>query len=187
MIEFLKIENVYDPNFEEVFHLYNAAFPSYLRRSWTGIEMLLSKKPAFHSIYVKHKKDFAGLIHYWTFDKFVFIEHFAIQPDRRNKGLGSKILKKFLSDITLPVIIETELPRNLVASKRIHFYERLGLFVTSNFYMQPPYEGSQVMMSMLIMSTDYQFTNKHFNQIKNTLYKEVYKYDQKKEIAKKGL
>jgi hypothetical protein len=89
-------------------------------------------------------------------------------------------MKQFLSKIELPVVIETETPRSLVASQRIHFYERLGFYMTTNFYMQPPYEGSQVMMSMLIMSNDYHFANKHFNHIKSTLYKEVYKYDPKK-------
>lgn len=187
MIELVKIENVYDHVFEEVFHLYTSAFPSYLRRTWSGLEMLLNKKPAFKCIAIMHRKEFAGLLHYWTFEKFIFIEHFAIQPNLRNKGLGSKVLKKFLGTIDLPVVIETELPRNLISSKRIHFYERQGFFVTSNFYMQPPYEGSQVMISMLIMSTDYHFTNKNFSQIKSTLYKEVYRYDQKKDRVKKGL
>ncbi len=180
MISLLKIENVYDANFEEVYDLYNSAFPSYLRRTWAGLETLFNKKPAFHCVSVKSKKDFVGLINYWTFDKFIYIEHFAIHPDFRNKGIGTKVLKEFLATLELPVVIETETPRSQIASQRIHFYERLGFYMTTNFYMQPPYEGSQVMMSMLIMSNDYHFTNKHFTQIKNTLYKEVYKYDPKK-------
>jgi len=180
MISLQKIENVYDSNFEEVYDLYNSAFPQYQRRTWAGIESIFNKKPAFHCICVKSNNEFVGLIHYWTFEKFVYVEHFAVHPDFRNKGIGTSVMKEFLSKIELPVVIETETPRSLVASQRIHFYERLGFYMTTNFYMQPPYEGSQVMMSMLIMSNDYHFVNKHFTLIKNTLYKEVYKYDPKK-------
>lgn len=177
MIQFLKIENVYDPNFGEVYDLYTTAFPTYSRRTWAGLETLFNKKPAFHSVLVKQNKDFVGLIHYWTFEKFLFVEHFAIHPDHRNKGLGSKVMKEFIAKTELPVVVETETPHSQLASQRIHFYERISFYVIPNFYMQPPYEGSQVLLSMLIMSNDYHFANKHFQQIKTTIYKEVYKYD----------
>ncbi len=180
MINLKKIENVYDPNFGEVYDLYNSAFPAYQRRTWAGLETLFNKKPAFQCLNVRSNSNFVGLIHYWTFEKFIYIEHFAIHPDYRNQGLGSKVMKEFLAKKELPVVVETETPRSHVASQRIHFYERLGFFMTTNFYMQPPYEGSQVMMSMLLMSNDYHFTNKYFTQIRNTLYKEVYKYDPKR-------
>jgi len=180
MISLSKIENVYDSDFEEIYNLYNSAFPSYQRRTWAGLESLFNKKPVFECKCVKSDGEFVGLLHYWTFEKFIYIEHFAIHPDFRNKGIGTAALKTFLATAQLPVVVETETPRTLVASQRIHFYERLGFYMTTNFYMQPPYEGGQVMMSMLIMSNDYHFANKHFNSIKKTLYKEVYKYDPKK-------
>jgi ribosomal protein S18 acetylase RimI-like enzyme len=180
MISLQKIENVYDTNFEELYDLYTSAFPSYQRRTWAGLETLFNKKPAFQSFTIKSDNEFVGLLNYWNFEKFVYVEHFAVHADYRNKGIGTSVMKEFLSKIELPVVIETETPRSLVASQRIHFYERLGFYMTTNFYMQPPYEGSQVMMSMLIMSNDYHFANKHFNHIKSTLYKEVYKYDPKR-------
>ncbi|MFZ4582988.1 MAG: GNAT family N-acetyltransferase [Paludibacter sp.] len=180
MINFIKIENVYDPNFGEVYDLYNTSFPSYSRRSWAGLETVFNKKQAFNSVAVKKDSKFVGLIHYWIFDKFVYIEQFAIHPDYRNAGLGTKVMKEFLKKHELPIVIETETPRTQIASKRIYFYERVGFYMISNFYMQPPYEGSQVLMSMLIMTNDYNYVNKYFQQIKNTIYKEVYKYDPKK-------
>ncbi len=180
MISLHKIENVYDPNFEEVYDLYNSAFPSYQRRTWAGSETVFNKKPAFNCFSVKSEGEFVGLLNYWKFEKFVYVEHFAIHPDFRNRGIGTTVMKEFLATTELPVVVETETPRSLVASQRIHFYERLGFYMTTNFYMQPPYEGGSVMISMLIMSNDYHYTNKHFNQIKNTLYKEVYKYNPKK-------
>jgi len=180
MFELIKVNNVYDSNFEEVYDLYTSSFAKYARRTWAGLETVFNKKPSFHCNSIKVKGEFAGFLNYWTFEKFTFIEHFAIHPNFRNSGLGSKVLKNFLAQNELPIIIETETPRNLIASQRIHFYERLNFYAISNFYMQPPYEGGQVMMSMLIMSNDYHFATKNFNQIKTTLYKEVYKFDQKK-------
>ena len=42
--------------------------------------------------------------------------------------------------------------------------------------MQPPYDDSLFLIPMLIMSNDYHFANRHFQMIKDTLYKEVYNY-----------
>lgn len=180
MFEFIKVENVYDSNFEEVYDLYTSSFPNYARRTWQGLETVFNKKNAFHCNCIKLDGKTVGFINYWIFDKFTYIEHFAIHPDFRDNGLGSQVLKNFISNSTLPIILETETPRTITASKRIHFYERLNFYMISNFYMQPPYEGGQVMMSMLIMCNDYHFATKNFSQIKTTLYKEVYKFDQKK-------
>lgn len=180
MITFQQVENVYDSKFEENYALYTEAFPNYSRRKWANIETLFTKKQNFNCINIYKDNEFVGLFHYWDFEQFVFVEHFAILPHLQGHGLGTESMKLFMSQHQVPIILETETPRTTIASKRIFFYERLGFLASSNFYMQPPYEGGQVMISMLIMSNNYQYVTKHFGKIKNTIYKEVYKYDPKK-------
>ncbi|OIP82620.1 MAG: hypothetical protein AUK44_07325 [Porphyromonadaceae bacterium CG2_30_38_12] len=180
MTALFKIENIYSRDFEELYSLYTHAFPIFQRRSWAGIEQVFNKKPNFSCNIIKQDDVFVGLLSYWTFDKFVYIEHFAIHPNFQNKGIGSDVMKQFMQQISLPIVIETETPRNIQANQRINFYERLGFYIIPEFYMQPPYDNGQVILSMLIMTTDYHFVSKHFQQVKNTLYKEVYKYDPKK-------
>lgn len=182
MIQKIKLENIYDPGFEEVYDLYTASFPTYARRSWAELASVFSKKQNFNCCSLRNEDGFVGLICYWNFEKFVYIEHLAILPDLRNKGLGTEFIKAFIKENELPLVVETETPRTQIASQRIHFYERAGFYMISNFYMQPPYEGGQVLMSMLIMTTDYHYVNKHFNTIKNAIYKEVYKFDPKKKL-----
>ena len=113
----------------------------------------------------------------WKFSRFYYIEHFAIHPQHRNHSYGSEVIRLFLSTVSLPVVLEVEMPKTITASRRIHFYERLGFYVMSNFYMQPPYDGESFLLPMLIMSNDYHFTNKHFHLIKEVLYKEVYNFE----------
>lgn len=181
MLNFLKIDNIYAANFEDIYNLYVDAFPKAERRTWAALESVLNNDRKFNMFAIMSDNRFVGFVNYWKFERFFYIEHFAILPQFRNHKYGSEAMKIFMAQLNMPIILEVEMPRNIVASKRIHFYERLGFYVLSNIYMQPPYDGVSFMIPMLIMSNDYHFTNKHFHLIKDTLYKEVYRYEKEGE------
>ena len=90
--------------------------------------------------------------------------------------MGTKAMEIFKSQVSLPIILEVEMPNNPEAIRRIHFYEGLGFNVLSHYYAQPPYEGSGFLTPMLIMSSDLHFANKNFEEIREILYKEVYHF-----------
>ena len=177
MLKFIKIHSVHDSNYEAVFNLYNSSFPPNERRSRESLEMVLNADSRFNVYALENEQGFVGFFNYWKFSRFYYIEHFAIHPQHRNHSYGSEVIRLFLSTVSLPVVLEVEMPKTITASRRIHFYERLGFYVMSNFYMQPPYDGESFLLPMLIMSNDYHFTNKHFHLIKEVLYKEVYNFE----------
>ncbi|MCE5330765.1 MAG: GNAT family N-acetyltransferase [Bacteroidales bacterium] len=181
MLNFLKIDSVYDTNYADVYKLYVETFPVSERRSWASLESVLNNENRFNIFALMHENQFVGFISYWKFERFYYIEHFAILPHFRNHKLGSEAMAELVSQVNMPVVLEVEMPRTVEAARRIHFYERLGFYVLSNYYMQPPYDGVSFLLPMLIMSNDYHFANKHFNLIKNTLYKEVYRYEKEDE------
>ena len=39
-----------------------------------------------------------AFISVWEFDKFAYVEHFAVSPEYRNGGLGAKMLKMCIRD-----------------------------------------------------------------------------------------
>ncbi len=74
----------------------------------------------------------------WELGDMAYIEHFAVDPDCRNGGLGGKILQKVIEDTDMRICLEVELPETEMAARRIGFYERNGFYYNDYFYMQPP-------------------------------------------------
>ena len=177
MLNFNRISAVGDLLFTNLFNLYTQAFPLQERRSWAGLEYELNYEKRFSANAIIQNDKFVGLFNYWTFERFNYIEHVAIIPSLRNQHLGTEVLKIFMEQYKLPVILEVEMPNNIVASRRILFYERLGFSIISHNYAQPPYEGDGFLMPQLIMSTDLHFANTHFEKIRDTLYDNVYHYE----------
>jgi len=177
MLNFRRINNVSDPLFYRLYGLYVRAFPLAERRSWEGIEHELIYEKRFHPHVLLQDDAFVGFFNYWTFERFFYIEHFAIDPNFQNQRIGTEAMEIFMNQVKLPIMLEVEMPTNSLAGRRIRFYERLGFKVLSHNYVQPPYEGTGFLLPVLMMSNDVHFANTHYEMIKETLYKEVYHYD----------
>lgn len=177
MVSFQKIENSSDPFFIKTYELYCAAFPPSERRNLGGLEYMLHYNSQFRADALMKEDNFCGFFTYWTFPRFVYVEHFAVDPTMRGQNIGSEVMSTFMENTKLPIVLEVEMPEGPDSIRRIKFYEKLGLKVISHNYVQPFYDGSGNILPMLIMSNDYHFADKHFKLIKNTLYKEVYNYE----------
>jgi ribosomal protein S18 acetylase RimI-like enzyme len=111
----------------------------------------------------------------WRFDKFTFIEHLATLPQRRNDGLGSRILCEIIKSAQNQVCLEVEPPNDELTKRRIAFYERNGMFFNSHPYIQPSISKGRKAIPLFIMTSQSTISKESFENIKNTLYKEVYK------------
>lgn len=181
MIEFRKIGSSSEALFLPLYELYRKAFPASERRSLGDLECVLNHEKRFEANALMKENEFVGFFTYWAFDRFSYVEHFAVDPKMRGQNIGSEVMKAFLTKNKLPVVLEVEMPEDAQSIRRIGFYERLGFKVISHSYAQPYYDGSGKILPMLIMSNDYHFADKHFNLIKNTLYQNVYNYFPEKE------
>lgn len=176
MLSFVQIRSKSDIYFKEFYDLYQYSFRPAERRKVESLELIMKVKTNFFAFAVLSDGAFVGFVNYWDFEKFIFIEHFAVSPGLRGHHLGSDIIKVLLLQIQKLAVLEVETPQSKLAVKRIHFWERLGFYVLSNYYMQPPYDDAQFLIPMLIMSSDYHYVNRHFLQIKSLIYKDVYNY-----------
>jgi len=176
MLNFYPITSVSDPLFTNLFNLYVQAFPPTERKSWEGLEYELSYEKRFHVYAFKLDDKFVGFLNAWIFDRFYYIEHFAVSPNFRDQHIGSEALKILMSQTKLPIILEVEMPNNPTAIRRIQFYERLGFSVLSHKYAQPPYEGNGFLLPMQLMSNNLHFAGTHYEFIKENLYTNVYHY-----------
>jgi ribosomal protein S18 acetylase RimI-like enzyme len=175
MFNFIRVRKSTDFLFSEFYDLYLSAFPISERRGLPLLEKTMMND-SFYVYATMYDEQFVGFVNFWTFERFTFIEHFAMLPHMRGQRIGTNLIRILQLQVKQPIILEVETPATKIAVRRIHFWERLGFYVLSNYYMQHPYDDSLFLIPMLIMSNDYHFANRHFQMIKNTLYNEVYHY-----------
>ena len=154
--------------------LLHEAFPENERRDDNRQQANTDRNPLFHCLLVQTEKEQPiGLLTYWQFDEFIYIEHFATAEAERGKGYGSEAMKLFLAQAEKPVVLEAEMPHrsNDQALRRIRFYKRLGFRVCSAPYKQPPYRCTDGWLPMKILK----YGNLPFSYfVKQTIYREVY-------------
>ena len=178
MLNIQCINSVSDPLYTKLFNLYTRAFPVSERRSWSGLEHELIYEKKFHPNVLLQNDEFVGLLNYWTFEQFFYIEHFAVNEQMRNSHIGTEAMEIFMKQTHLPIVLEVEMPKNPLAERRIKFYERLGFSVLPCDYFQPSYD-SEVgdFLQINIMNNDIQFAKNNFDLIKETLYDKVYHWE----------
>ena len=160
-------------DFERVYNIMESSFPINEIRSRQGQYELLKKEN--YSLYIKKEQGkIIGFISVWDLYDFNFIEHFAIDKNYRNKGVGSKMLKQVINNSDKTVVLEVEPIINETTKKRVDFYTRNGMFYHDFYYEQPALEKERERVELKIMSTTL-LTEQDFNKVKEILYKKVYK------------
>ncbi len=151
--------------------LFEEAFPEQERPPFSSLRHRDAGK--FHFLVAENGDDPVGILTYWTFDDLVYVEHFAIDEELRNQGLGKAVFLNFLSQQTEQVVLEVELPNTEEADHRVEFYASIGFFSNPQPYIQPSYHNDDRSVPMLIMSK-YELDDDEFEEIKQLLYREVY-------------
>ncbi len=169
----IRFENVNEKTFPSVFEKMSAAFPYEERRDYIDQQECMSdNRFCFFEIYDNDTA--VGFISLWNLSGFVFIEHIAIDSDKRSGGYGSKAIELVKETYKKAVILEAEAPETEQQVKRIKFYDRLGFKVNNFSYEQPSYHGGEG-VPLLILSypkllTDDEFQN-FMTETRNSAYK----------------
>lgn len=171
------INNKSDLEFVE--KLYIESFPANERRPVLELHHIIEDDNRF-TVYLLVNEDEVrvGFITLWDFETFLFIEHFAISPEQRNGGSGTKSLKALFTETTLPLVGEIELPESSdFAERRYNFYKKNGFYIWDMEYAQPPYiEGFDSIPMKMLSYRDLGFPA-NFEMVRDTIYKNVYKKD----------
>lgn len=162
-------------DFEEMYQLMTASFPKDEYRPYSAQKSLWSD-PAYH-VYAHYgeSRKLLAFLAVWNFEDFGFLEHFAVQPECRNTGLGSRLLQELSSLLKKPLCLEAELPDNELAKRRIAFYLRNGFCQNPYPYLQPALAEDQNPVPLCIMTSPCPLTQQEFLAIRDTLYTRVYK------------
>lgn len=144
-------------DYPEFLKLYNSSFPENERRLYKDAGHLANfikmKGGKFHAFAIKDGDLFLGFLSYWVFEGYVYIEHFAVQPEHRGRNIGSKLLQHLVREVSPNILLETELPVDDITRRRVKFYERNGFRPREEIkYIQPPYSSDQKPVELLLMT-----------------------------------
>lgn len=114
-----------------------------------------------------------GLLSYWDFGRFHYVEHFATSPELRNCGYGHRVMERLLCDLRTPVVLEVEAPADDMARRRIGFYRRQGFVLWETPYRQPPYRSGGAWLPMHLMAHGA-LDESEFGAVRDTIYGNVY-------------
>ncbi|WP_019640445.1 GNAT family N-acetyltransferase [Paenibacillus fonticola] len=164
-----------DKQFEHIFALLKASFPTSERRNYAGQKELLAD-PHYRLITETNSDNqVIAFMAVWEFPSFRFIEHIAVDPNTRGSGIGGKIMASYMEESSKPILLEVEYPDTDMAQRRIGFYERLGFRLNPFDYVQPPLQKGETYLPLKIMSYPQILTEEEFTDRKEILYTNVYK------------
>ena len=167
------IEHIEINEFNQIYEIMEKSFPlTEFRPREKQAELFKNKN--YRVLGIKENEKIISIAAIWQFENFTFIEHLATVPEKRNCGLGAKILQSIIDGSKNPVCLEVEPPEDDLTRRRVAFYERNGMFFNSYPYIQPSISEGRAPIPLFIMTSKSQIDENTFNKIKSTLYTQVY-------------
>lgn len=157
--------------------LYRASFPSHELRLWNDQKAVMGD-PAYHFDMCLTDGVLAGLILYWDFDAYIYVEHFCAEPALRGHGLGTLILQE-LAKKDKPIILEIDPLTDDVARRRRDFYVRCGYVQNGYKHIHPPYQRANHGHELIVMSYPRTISQAEFDTFTLDLRDRVMKYAEK--------
>lgn len=136
------------PFLEQARQLYIQAFPACERRDG---ENMIPESPLFRPAVLREGQAFCGILFYWEGPELLFLEHFAIAPQKRNAGLGAKALA-LLKELGKPIVLEIEPPEDALTCRRKGFYGRSGFRENPWQHIQPKYRFGDAGLPLALLS-----------------------------------
>lgn len=163
-------------DFECFYKLLEDSFPNDERRKYENQKRLFSEEKYSVWGYKNEHGLVVAFIAFWKFENFNYIEHFAVSSELRCNGLGTQLIRQYLKFFNETTILEVELPNDQISIRRINFYKRMGFVLNDYDYVQPPMQEESSFLPLKIMSYNNYIDFEDFDEIKDYLYKYVYKY-----------
>jgi ribosomal protein S18 acetylase RimI-like enzyme len=157
-METIRIRNEKDVFFPAFWKIYESAFPFCERRSLEEQNRIFSNETYFLNIWLENEI-LLGLIGWWDCGDLRFIEHYAVHPDYRSRGYGSRLLSGWIKQNSLPVLLEIEPPIDELSRRRQLFYRKLGFRDNAVKHYQPPYHKEEKTLKLWLMSYPHEISS----------------------------
>ena len=172
----MRLERVTDsshPMYNEALRLYRMSFPYHEQREELSQKRILGNSEyCFDLVYDEDR--FVGLILYWENEEFIYIEHFCICPEMRNKRYGERVLA-LLGKGEKPRILEIDPPVDDISRRRKGFYERCGFIDNPYEHTHPAYHPESRGHSLVLMTSPERLSREAFERFSRYLGERVMK------------
>ena len=173
-MEFLKIEPEDKSRWSEVWNLYEESFPVAERRKAED-HLSACNDNRFFPLSVWDGNQLIGLMFFWEWDNYRYLEHLAVNPDLRGHGYGTQLLN-YLRESKHTIILEIDPLINELSVRRLQFYERAGFTLTPYRFVHLPYRLDGIKQELLILSYPKMITKEQHNHFLEFVGEEVIKY-----------
>ena len=151
-MDFIRLKNINDENWNKIWEIYEESFPKHELRN------IKEQKEAMND----DEETVVGIIFYWELEQFRYIEHFAVNPNLRGGGYGSKILEKICNDDKI-TILEIDPVVDEISERRLVFYERLGFKMNKFNHLHPPYKKGDKGHKLKVLSYERIISENQFD------------------------
>ena len=164
-MHFTRITSAYHPLYPQAMALYQISFPPHEQREALSQSDIL-RPDAYHFDAICDGDTFVEEILYWEVAGLLYIEHFCILPEMRNRHYGQKALA-MLQD--WPMLLEIDPPVDEISIRRNGFYTRCGFVENSYPHVHPPYHRGNHGHDLVIMSSPRQLTQTEYDTFRRYL------------------
>ncbi len=161
-----------DKWYDEFYKIYKVSFPVFEQRNKEQQEYAFNHDNYFLDYTVDDDK-FLSFIAYWDFNKYIYIEHLAVNPDYRGENIGSRVLREFIESKNKVILLEIDPLTTDIALKRFRFYERLGFQENIYPHFHPPYDKHYPAHELIVLSYGHQIDKSLYETFYNDLSKIV--------------
>lgn len=174
MIELIRIVSSDTPEYRFMEGLLVRSFPREEYRDLDELRRLTDESSVFRNNIVLDDGAPVGLVTWWDFEGFRYVEHLATNPERRNGGYGGRILEHMRHESSAPVVLEVEMPEDEMSVRRVGFYRRHGFVLWEREYVQPAYRRDGEPLPMRLMARGDLDPERDFDAVRGMIYREVY-------------
>ena len=159
--------------FDRAYGLLEVSFPLDEYRPYAAQKALL-QQPRYELWQMEESGELKALAAVWDIGEWLFVEHLAVDPRWRNRGIGSLFLRELAAACGKPLCLEVELPENDLARRRIGFYQRNGFVFNDYPYEMPALAPGQRPVPLRIMTAGHAISEEEFVGLRALLYEQVY-------------
>lgn len=173
-MEFLKIQKQNSEKWKKVWNLYEESFPIAERRKLED-HLRACENNHFYPLSVWEDSELLGIVFYWEWNNYRYIEYLAVSPMFRNLGYGAQIIKQ-IKDSKYTIVLEIDPLVNDLSVRRLQFYERAGFELTPYRFMHLPYRINGKPQELLILSYPQMITKEQHADFINFIDSHVRNY-----------
>ena len=173
-MEFLRITPSDEIRWNKVWELYESSFPSAEKRRYEDHLRALDN-PHFFPMSAWENDDIIGIVFYWEWSDYRYIEYLAVNLNLRGQSFGSQILNQLRKE-GHTIILEIDPLVNEISVRRLQFYERAKFSLTPYRYLHLPYRLNSNTQELLILSYPKQISKEEYNDFTNFMDSTVAMY-----------